>query len=75
MQMVIIRPVLVVFELNIQFKNETTKSIGEKKNHNNICRMQEYDIIICGFFCIRFIDFMLNNKRPIDFLIFFLQTT
>ena len=33
----------------------------------NICRIQAYDPILCGYFCIRFIDYMLNNKRLIDF--------
>ena len=28
----------------------------------NICRIQTYDSIICGYFCIGFIDFMLAVK-------------
>ena len=28
----------------------------------NIYRIQEYDSIMCGYFCIEFIDFTLSNK-------------
>ena len=28
----------------------------------NIFRIQAYDSIMCGYFCIRFIDFMLEGK-------------
>ena len=28
----------------------------------NICRIQAYGSITCGYFCIRFIDFMLKGK-------------
>ena len=28
----------------------------------NIYRIQAYDSIACGYFCIRFIDFMLKGK-------------
>ena len=33
----------------------------------NIFRMQAYDSIICGYFCIGFIDFMLPGKTLTDF--------
>ena len=33
----------------------------------NICRMHAYDLIMCGYFCIGFIDFMLKDKRLTDF--------
>ena len=29
--------------------------------------MQAYDAIMCGYFCIGFIDFMLNNKSLASF--------
>ena len=28
----------------------------------NICRSQAYDSVMCGYFCIGFIDFMLKSK-------------
>ena len=28
----------------------------------NIFRIQGYDLVICGYFCIRFIDFVLKVK-------------
>ena len=33
----------------------------------NIFRIQAYDSIICGYFCIGFIDFMLAGKTLTDF--------
>ena len=36
--------------------------IGKSIVVTNICRIQAYDSIICGYFCIGFIDFMLKGK-------------
>ena len=36
--------------------------IGNKNIKTNIFRMQIYDSIMCGYFCIGFIDFMLAGK-------------
>ena len=33
----------------------------------NIFRRQAYDSILCGYFCIGFIDFMLAGKTLADF--------
>ena len=33
----------------------------------NIFRIQAYDSVICGCFCIGFIDFMLKDKSITDF--------
>ena len=33
----------------------------------NIFSIQSYDSIICGYFCVDFIDFMLNRKTLTDF--------
>ena len=38
----------------------------------NIFRIQAYDSIICGYFCIGFIDFILPGKTLTDFTDFFL---
>ena len=33
----------------------------------NIFRIQAHDSIMCGYFCIRFIDFMLTGKKLTDY--------
>ena len=33
----------------------------------NIFRIQAYDSVICGYFCIGFIDFMFKEKSITDF--------
>ena len=39
----------------------------------NIFRIQAYDLIKCGYFCIGFIDFMLGGKKLTDYTnLFFL---
>ena len=40
------------------------------KNRNiktNIFRIQAYDSIMCGYFCIRFIDFMFKGKTLTEY--------
>ena len=41
--------------------------IGNKNIKTNIFRIQAYDSIMCGYFCVRFIDFMLAGKTLTDF--------
>ena len=41
--------------------------IDNKNIKTNIFRVQAYDSIICGYFCIGFIDFMLSGKTITDF--------
>ena len=41
--------------------------IGSKNIKTNIFRMQAYDSIMCGYFCIGFIDFMLAGKTLTEF--------
>ena len=41
---------------------EIRKFIGNKNLITNIYRIQAYDSIMCGYFCIGFIDFMLKGK-------------
>ena len=38
-----------------------------KKTKTKIFRIQAYDSIMCGYFCIGFIDFMLAGKTLTDF--------
>ena len=42
---------------------EIIKIIGCKNVIANICRIQAYDSIMCRYFCIRFINFMLAGKK------------
>ena len=45
------------------------KTFLTKKNiKTNIFRIQAYDSIMCGYFCIRFIDFMLKGKILTEFM-------
>ena len=42
---------------------EIRQLVGDKNIRKNIYRIQEYKSIMCGNFCIRFIDFMLKGQR------------
>ena len=42
--------------------------ISNKNIKTNIFRIQAYDSIICGYFCIGFIDFILAGKILTDFI-------
>ena len=46
---------------------EIKKFIGNKDIKTNIFRIQAYDSIMCGYFGILFIEFMLNGKTLNDF--------
>ena len=41
--------------------------IGNKNIKTNIFRMQAHDSIMSGYFCIRFIDFMLKGKTLTEY--------
>ena len=47
---------------------EIKKFIGNKYIIKNIYRIQAYDSIMCGYFCIGFIDFMLKGKSLLDYV-------
>ena len=46
---------------------EILKSIKNKNIKSNIFRIQDYNSIMCGYVCILFIEFMLDNKSLTDF--------
>ena len=46
---------------------EIKEFIGNKNIKAKIFRVQANDSIMCGYFCIGFIDFMLVGKNPTDF--------
>ena len=52
---------------------EIKKFIGNINITINICRIQAYDSIMCGYFCIEFIYFMLKAKSFLEIPINFLQ--
>ena len=41
--------------------------IGNKNITTNIFRVQELDSIMCGYFCIRFIDFMFKGTSLLEY--------
>ena len=46
---------------------EIKKSIGNKNIKGNIFREQANNLVMCEYFCIGFIDFMLAGKKMTDF--------
>ena len=46
---------------------EIKEFVGNKKIKANIYRVQANDSIMCGYFCIGFIDFMLADKTLTDY--------
>ena len=46
---------------------EIKKFIGNRNIKANIYRVQENNSVMCGYFCIGFIDFMLAGKTLIDY--------
>ena len=43
------------------------KVVGNKNIITNIFRVQARNSVMCGYFCIGFIDFMLAGKKLTDF--------
>ena len=46
---------------------EIKKFMGNKNIITSIYRIQAYDSVLCGYFCIEFIDFMLNCKSLLEY--------
>ena len=46
---------------------EIIKFIKNKNIKTNIFRIQAYDSIMCGYFCIAFIDFMFKGKSLAEY--------
>ena len=46
---------------------DINKFKGNKTILTNIYRIQAYDSIMCGYFCIGFIDFMLKGKSLLEY--------
>ena len=50
---------------------EIMEKIGNKNIKTSILRIQDNNSVICGYFCILFIEYMLNDKSLTDFNNFF----
>ena len=48
-------------------QKEIKKFIGNKNIVTNIYRIQAYDLIMCGYFCNEFIDFILKGNSLSDY--------
>ena len=46
---------------------EIDKFIGNNNIESNIFRIQAYDSIMCGYFCIEFINYILKGKTLLDY--------
>ena len=46
---------------------EVIKFIGSKNIIANVFRIQAYDSIMCGYFCIGFINFMLSGRKLTEY--------
>ena len=51
---------------------EIKRFIGHKNIKTNIFRIQADNSIMCGYFCILFLDYMLANRSLIDLLVWLL---
>ena len=47
--------------------SDTTKPSYLERIKSNIFRLQVYDSIMCGYFCIEFIYYMLKGKTLLDY--------
>ena len=53
----------------VEYIPKEIKTFIDNKNlKTNIFRIQAYDSIMCGYFCIGLIDFMLAGKTLFDFM-------
>ena len=46
---------------------EINKFIGNKNIKSNLFRLQAYDSIMCGYYCVEFINYMLKGKTLLDY--------
>ena len=56
------------------FQKKLKKFTSNIKIKRNIYRIQRNDSIMCGYFCIGFIDFMLKDKSLSDYTNLFFLT-
>ena len=52
----------------VEYVSKGIKKIIDNKNIiNNFLRIQTYDPVICGYFCMGFIDLMLASKSFLEY--------
>ena len=54
-------------EINKFINNDTAKSSAVARIKSNIFRIQAHDSIMCGYFCIEFINYMFKGKTLLDY--------
>ena len=54
-------------EINKSINNDATKSSSLERIKSNIFRIKAYDSIMCRYFCIEFIIYMLKGKTSLDY--------
>ena len=57
----------IPIESNKFINNDTTKSSSLERIESNIFRIQAYDSIMCRYFYIEFINYMLKGKKLLDY--------
>ena len=56
------------YSFGVEHIPKKTKAFIKNKNiKTNIFRIQAYDSVMCGYFCIGFIDFMFKGKTLTEF--------
>ena len=59
---------LILIVLGIEhIPKEINKSINSNNIESSIFRIQAYDSIMCGYFCIEFINYILKSKTLLDY--------
>ena len=59
-------PYFDIFQVE-HIPKEIRKSTGNENSTTDICRMETYLSIMCGYFCIVFIDFMLKGESVLEY--------
>ena len=54
-------------EINKFICNDTTKSSSLERIKRNIFSVQAYDSVMCGYFCIELINYMLKGKTLLNY--------
>ena len=54
-------------EIKTFINGPLSSDLQNKPIKTNISRIQAYDSVMCGYFCIAFIDFMLASKKLTDY--------
>ena len=57
----------IPIEINKFINSDTTKSSSLERIKSNMFRIQALDSIMCGYFCIEFINYMLKGRTLLDY--------